>query len=808
MWMISFCVARGERGLERLHPDTPLPDLSLIFTPSSPVAQTNLPIAPTPFIGRQVELSAIGQLLCDPGCRMLTLVGPGGIGKTRLAIQTATTLVEEFTHGAAFVGLASLDSPAFLITTIAQALDFKFHDADDPQEQLFSYLRERHMLLVLDNVEHLLDGSLLFAEIVRHAPQVKLLLTSREPMHLQGEWVFEVRGLALPQGEGAEAFDASSAVSLFLQRARQSDIRFTLSAEERQHVVRICQLVEGMPLAIELAATWVNALSCREIAEEIERSLDFLSTSMRDLPERHRSMRAVFDHSWKMLSEEERHVLSCLSVFTGGFTRQAAEFVAGASLTVLGGLVLRSLVQRTTTGHYGLHELIRQYSIEILSAAGELDAVKNRHLEYFLKLAQTAEQNLLGEQQGEWLSRLDAEHDNLRAALNWAVACRKIVTAQQLSSALVQFWLIRGYLSEGRYWVQAALEHAEGTPAVIRAATLLTAGRLAMEQRDLDSAETFFKESLALKRALSDLGGEAAVLNSLGSVAWYRGDLQGANALYEEVLTLRRELNEPLGIANALNNLGLVAMGLQEYERAEQILDESASLTHGLGNKQSLANTRFNLGLVTVRMEGGALRAAEHFTASVALSRELGYRKITAYALNNLAMLALHRGDAPLAATLAQESFSLCTEMEEELGAFFALINLGDAALLQDDPAQASQHFNEALELIQKMSQHGAPPRQVKEGMAWLLQGVARLALAQAQPVRALRLAGASTALLEAVGETLPPTAQAYSTEAMEAARSRLGEAASESAWEDGIGLHLAGDDPYEAVIEQILNAG
>ena len=329
----------------------------------------NLPIQLTPFVGREAELAHLRQLITDPECRCITLVGPGGMGKTRLAVQAAENHLNEFAHGAAFVPLASVGSIAGVIPAIANAIKFTFFGPSDPKEYLLGYLLEKQMLLVVDNLEHLLGETPLeenvadlLIEILQQSPGIKLLVTSREALNLQEEWIFEVHGLDFPTAAKKDGVGGFDAVTLFAQRARHAFPNFDLNEGNRMDVAHICQLVEGMPLAIELAATWMRTLSPAEISVEIESSLDFLSTTVRDLPERHRSIRVVFDRSWQMISPEEQQVLRYLSVFRGGFQRQAAEKVAGATLSNLSTLVNRTLLRRTAAGRYDLHELVRQYT--------------------------------------------------------------------------------------------------------------------------------------------------------------------------------------------------------------------------------------------------------------------------------------------------------------------------------------------------------------------------------------------------------------------------------------------------------------
>ncbi|TLN07953.1 hypothetical protein FDZ74_12440, partial [bacterium] len=326
-----------------------------------------LPVAPTAFIGRRSELAEIARLLDSFDVRLISLVGPGGIGKTRLALQSAHLSGDHFSHGACFIPLAPLASPEFILQALANALTIPVSDRANLQQQVNAYLANKHLLLVMDNFEHLMDGAPLLTDLLQHAPGVKILVTSRERLNLDGEWVIEVSGLSYPWDEKEKELEQYSAVQLFLSSARRVTSTFTLTAADRPFLVRICNRLEGMPLGLELAASWVRALSCREIAEEIERDLDFLTSPRRDVPESHRSLRAVFERSWGLLDDDERGLLRRISVFRGGFSREAAAAVAGASASMLARLVDHSLLRRAASGRFEIHELLRQYTAQKLA---------------------------------------------------------------------------------------------------------------------------------------------------------------------------------------------------------------------------------------------------------------------------------------------------------------------------------------------------------------------------------------------------------------------------------------------------------
>jgi len=461
------------RTLSAVQASIPAP----VTVPSTP--RHNLPPQPTPFVGREEELEQIAQSLADPACRLLTVVGPGGMGKSHLAIQAAETCLSAFSDGVWFVSLASLDSADLLSSAIMETLDVARHGSTDPTAQLLNYLRERNLLLVLDAFEDLLEATRLVTEMLRAASGLKVLVTSRERLNVREEWLYPLQGMGVPEEEatiqargGGDATEQAiavlegySAVELFVQCARQVQPGLSLASAGPASVARICQLVGGMPLAIELAAPWMRVMGCEEIAEQIEGGLDLLTTALRDVPERHRSMRAVFDHSWQLLSYEERSVLRKLSVFRGGFHRRAAEAVAGASLLTLSGLVDRSWVRRTPTGRHEIHELVRQYCVEMLDAdpseEEQGDEVRGRHSRYFGAFLQEREGRLHVAGQVEALAEILAEMDNVWAAWRWAVRRGDIGTIGRS----VESFVIAGQM---RGWYHEALQALEGAAVTLR----------------------------------------------------------------------------------------------------------------------------------------------------------------------------------------------------------------------------------------------------------------------------------------------------------------------------------------------------
>lgn len=580
------------------------------------------PVPLTSFIGRERELGELQQLLTS--ARLVTLTGAGGVGKTRLALEAARRLGERFQDGVRFVSLAGVGSPALLPAAIAAGLDLAFFGSAEPRDQLVNFLREKQLLLVLDNFEQLLGGTEFVSDILRGAPAVTILATSRERMNVSEEWVVSIDGLTFPDtGTKGRPPDEYPAVQLFAHRAEQVHHGFSL-VDNLESVLRICGQVAGMPLALELAASWVRLMPCEQIAVEIDRSLDFLISPLRDIPERHRSLRAVFDRSWSLLSESERTVLSALSVFRGGFNLHAAAEVAGASLDVMAGLVDKSMLRAIPNGRYELHDLLRQYLVEKLAACGGTRELARRHFDFYRRLASLAEAQQYGPEEETWYDRLAFEQDNIAAALGWSITEADGDDALRLATSLESYWERRARFHEAYWWFANILDSARGASASVRARALASAGVFASFLGRSAEAVPLCEEALATARRVADQQAIAWSLANLALIHHIRNadEVREAVGWLEEALRLFRLVGDEWGTSHALRRLGWALIVAGEYEQALRLLEEALRRARTAHNKDAAAWSLYLLGKAVWLSTMDAARTTALHEESLSLARQ------------------------------------------------------------------------------------------------------------------------------------------------------------------------------------------
>jgi predicted ATPase/DNA-binding XRE family transcriptional regulator len=676
-------------------------------TKDAPLESFSSPPVPlTSFIGRERELREIHQLLAR--ARLVTVVGAGGAGKTRLVLEASRGQSAKFADGVHFVALAGVASSSLLSSTLGTVLRLSFYGSEDPRLQLVRYLRDRELLLVLDNFEHLLDDSGLLTEILSGASGVRILVTSRERMNLHEEWVLQLDGLAFPDRDARDPIEQYPAVRLFMERARQVQADFSI-ADHARAVIDISRRVEGLPLAIELATGWLRAMPCEQIAEQIERDLDFLTTSVRNVPERHRSLRAVFDRSWRLLSEAEQQALMSLSVFRGGFEAEAAKDVAGASLPLLAGLIDKSLVRRTAPVRYDVHELLRQYLSEKLIDMGAASAISRRHFDHYSRLAHQAEAQLYGPKQEAWFDRLQVEHDNIAAALTWSVQENQLEDGLRLASALGFFWEHRGYFHDAHEWFENLLGVSRDVHDSVRAKAMRTAGVFAMYNGDVHKARALCEQSLRLARETGDTWNVAWSLASLGFFQIFPylqiwGDPAGGVERLEEALQLFRGLGDGWGISHVLRRLAWFLTILRDYDRAAMLAREAVTLARNARNQHAIAWSLFILGNV----------------------------------------IWLHRKDAESARPLFDESLTLARKTRDRLHLIYVLTALGQLAQERGNHDESQSRYEEAATLV--LEQRGIDYRAFDSSCVVL--GFAQLSMARGDPHKAARLFGSASAVL------------------------------------------------------------
>lgn len=709
-------VARGLKPVDQMTP-LPVPQESLMPA-LAPTPACLLPVPPTPMVGRVPELTEIVRLLALPECRLLTIAGLGGIGKTRLALQVAEDLgaatPSPFPDGVCFVSLASVLAPDNIPKAIAGAIGFDLSGPLSPEDQVLGHLHRKRSLLLLDNAEHLLEGTGILTRILEQAPEVKLLVTSRERLNLRSEWVFDLQGLPVPPPDAAEELEAYSAAKLFLARARQVQHGFSLEEQERPAVAEICRLLDGIPLGIELAAAWVRALPLDEIAAEIARDLDFLTTSARDIPERHRSLRAVFGHSWYLLSSPEQRALRGLSLFQGGFTRDAAQEVAETPLSLLNSLIDKSLLRRGEADRFDLHGLVRGYASARLAEEPEEQALaQERHSRFFLSLLRGAGPDLHSGRQKEALAGLSAEMPNIRAAWAWALAHDRIDLLGETAQSLWYFFELRSYYREGKAVFGRAADvvgsSLEGRgPETTEAGHVKYAGALgrflmyqayfAMRLGDVDRAEALCQASISSLRPVHDPEALAHALTYYAVLNWTTGRLDRAWRLLGESLPLSKEHGPPWQIALFTAITGNVAYERGEYEYSCQLLHEALERSQVIGDPRLTGFIAAYLGRTALKLKRTAEIEGILWEGARA-TQESGDRFSHGLILEQLALAAQAKGDGPSAEQLFEASVELFRQIGDTWYLARALTSWGCLGQSLGELARAAEYFRQAIRL-------------------------------------------------------------------------------------------------------------
>ena len=753
-------------------------------------ARPALPLPPTTFVGRDAAVAEVRRLLGPR--RLVSLVGTGGVGKTRLSLEVAS---EEAAAGrsVALVELGPLSDPGLVPQQVLSSLGLGEQPGRSPTDTVVDHLCAGESLLVLDNCEHVLEAAAALADaVLRTCVAVRLLATTREPLRVPGETMWRVPSLAVPAEGGSLTLDevaASPAGQLFLDRALATRPELALGDGDAGAVAQLVRRLDGIPLALELAAGRMAMLSVRELADRLDDRFRLLTAGSRTAPSRHQTLRAAVDWSYDALPAEEAAMFRRLAVFAGSFPLDAAEAVCAGAGDVFGplsGLVDKSMVvaeQSHGATRYRLSETMRRYAEERLAEDGaEETARRDAHLAWVCGLVAQAEPELRGPDQARWLRALDDDLDDVRAALRWGVE-RRDARALAAVAGLERFWELRGYFSEGRRWLEALLAATgAGGPPPARAKALRAAAILAQRQGDYEPARALHTDSLSLARSAGDERGVAAAVHGLGNLAALQGELAAARDLYEEALAIGRRLDDDHVVAAALTNLGTVAQNQASFDEARAFGEESLAVRRRMGDRHGIAMVTGNLAWLSFQ-QGDHGQAGALYQESLALQRELGDRPGIANSLCNLGYLALTEGDLAGAAALLEESLELAGELGDKYWTALSLLRLAKVARAEGDLQRAAGLDDRALTLASELG--------AKRALAEWLEGVARTAVAQGAVHLAAVLLGAADAARADLGAPLPPAERPGRDADLAATRAALGEAGAAAAWQEGQAMPL-----------------
>ena len=696
-------IAAGQEGLAAAGPSS-LPVRPTAPLPAKPAH--NLPAPATSFVGREAELARIDDWLAQPDGRLLTITGPGGVGKTRLAQQAARAHLGEFADGVWYVSLVALADADGLVTAVANALSFSFADGP-PAAQLRDYLRQKETLLLLDNFEHLLADAHsvdFLVDVLRAAPEVRLVVTSRERLRLQAETLLDLAGLPYPVALPAAASDSAQwpAIQLFVERVQQLKGEFTLHSAELTAVRRLCELLAGMPLALELAATWTRTMSLAALVDEVNRDVAALQTTLRDAPERHRSLRAVFEYSWRLLTPAEQKAYEQLSVFRGGFTREAALDVAAVSWPVLAGLIDKSLLRLDGDGRYRRHPLLIQFAAEKLAAQpAQAAQTRARHAAYFGRFLHDQTSHLLGGAPETALGPIRQELENIRLAWAWAAARPDVTIINQMADAIMQSFDLLGLYQAARDMALAAVASLPATPndretVAARGRVLGLAGAFQFRLGDYQSAADYSRRALETLAPIQPHIAYGHAFIYAGAAAFGLGDFDGVVRYWEDAVAAYRAAGSTWGEAIALGNLAEVLVVVGEEEKAQQYAEGVQELGQLMGNNELLANA-YQV-KATLAQQNGRLAEARRFgQQALDCHRRIGHQAHTANALAILAQTALAMDDAAAARAYLEESIAILRQVGNRLYLVERLVELGEVRLALGERAAARQALGEAL---------------------------------------------------------------------------------------------------------------